>query len=419
MSDGLAALFWGVITFSLLVVVHEGGHFLAARMFGVKVHEFMVGLPGPAIRFHGKKTTYGITAIPLGGYVRIAGMEPGPEQPQLGPALAVVTAAGTGNAFTVASALGIDEKAADSLLLTLADWDALVAVKDDEYSYTSRFLPDDAADPDALLDRARSITYRALSTWKRVAVLSMGVLLNLLTAVLVFTVVLSLYGFPRETGLLAEVSSGSAAHSAGIVAGDRITAIDGERVPTFQDLVTAVAVHEPGDVVEVMWTHDGATRSADVTLGENPETGRAMLGVKPQTELVRPGVIGSLLMSFNFIWLTFVAILGFFNPETFAVSVSQSSSVIGAAYFAADAAKSGPLDYAWIIALLSLSLGAINILPIPPLDGGKIALELVERLRGRPLPKGLSVGLSASGALLLFALIGYLMYQDILKIVVS
>ena len=65
MSDGFAALFWGVITFSLLVVVHEGGHFLAARLFGVKVHEFMVGLPGPAIRFRGSKTTYGITAIPL------------------------------------------------------------------------------------------------------------------------------------------------------------------------------------------------------------------------------------------------------------------------------------------------------------------------------------------------------------------
>ena len=56
MTDGLAALFWGIITFSLLVVIHEGGHFLAARMFGVKVHEFMIGLPGPALRFTGKKT---------------------------------------------------------------------------------------------------------------------------------------------------------------------------------------------------------------------------------------------------------------------------------------------------------------------------------------------------------------------------
>ena len=70
-------VFWGVITFSLLVVLHEAGHFVAARAFGLKVHEFMVGLPGPRISYHGKKTTFGVTAIPLGGYVRIAGMEPG------------------------------------------------------------------------------------------------------------------------------------------------------------------------------------------------------------------------------------------------------------------------------------------------------------------------------------------------------
>ena len=69
MPEALTTIFWGVITFSILVVIHEGGHFLAARAFGVKVHEFMVGLPGPAIRFRSKRsgTSFGITAIPLGG----------------------------------------------------------------------------------------------------------------------------------------------------------------------------------------------------------------------------------------------------------------------------------------------------------------------------------------------------------------
>ncbi len=91
MNEALWTIFWGVITFSLLIVIHEGGHFLSARVFGVKVHEFMLGLPGPAIRIQGKKTTYGVTAIPLGGYVKIAGMEPGPEDPLLGDALAALT----------------------------------------------------------------------------------------------------------------------------------------------------------------------------------------------------------------------------------------------------------------------------------------------------------------------------------------
>ena len=90
-ENGLFTIFWGVVTFSILVVLHEGGHFLAARAFGVKVHEFMIGLPGPALRLKTKKTTFGITVVPLGGYVRIAGMEPGPEDELMGPALAEIT----------------------------------------------------------------------------------------------------------------------------------------------------------------------------------------------------------------------------------------------------------------------------------------------------------------------------------------
>jgi regulator of sigma E protease len=111
-----------------------------------------------------------------------------------------------------------------------------------------------------------------------------------------------------------------------------------------------------------------------------------------------------------------VAIAGFFNPATFQVSVDQSASVIGASVIAANAAREGALSYAGLVAALSLSLGAINILPIPPLDGGKIAVELFEKLRGRPLSRRVSLSLSVIGALMLFSLIGYLMYADIARL---
>src|SRR5690349_13259238 len=102
-----SAVFWGVVTFSLLVFLHEGGHFLAARLFGVKVHEFMLGLPGPAIRFHTKETTLGVTAIPLGGYVRIAGMEPGAEDDLLGRALKAAVTAGRIDSARLAEELSV------------------------------------------------------------------------------------------------------------------------------------------------------------------------------------------------------------------------------------------------------------------------------------------------------------------------
>ncbi len=419
MSDGLSALFWGVLTFSLLVVIHEGGHFAAARLFGVKVHEFMIGLPGPALRLKGSKTTYGITAVPLGGYVRIAGMEPGPEDPRLGPALAAVTRLGEANSTALSTELGIDEPAADKLLLTLADWDAIEQLDTDEYSYRSRFSVDDAADPVALLDRARSVTYRALSTWRRVVLLSAGVVMNLLTAVLVFTVVLATWGYYDQTGVIESVTKGSAAEKAGLRAGDRVTAIDTEEVESWQEMVMTLQRYEAGDTIAVVYVRDGVTTRATATLGNKPGTTAPLLGVGPEVQRVQPSVLRALVLSVSYIGLTFQAIAGFFNPETFRTSIQGASSVIGASYIAADAAKSGPLDYAGIVALLSLSLGVINIFPIPPLDGGKVVVELVERLRGRPLSRNVSLSLSAAGAVLLFALIGYLMYSDVVRFIVG
>jgi regulator of sigma E protease len=387
-------------------------------MFGVKVHEFMIGLPGPALRLHGKKTVYGITAIPLGGYVRIAGMEPGPENPLLGPALAAATRRGTIDADQLAQDLGVEIGLADDALLTLADWDALQPVEGEELVYRSRFVPDEADDPVTLLDRARKSTYRALPTWKRLVVLSAGVVMNLLTAVLVFTIVLSVFGYMKETGRLGEVNPGSGAAEAGIKAGDRLVSLGGSEIGGWQDVVLTIGRYQPGDEITVVVSRGGTTLTFEATLGKRPGSSQALLGVSPELVATTPNVLQAILLSFTYIGMTFEAIAGFFNPQTFQASVSGASSVIGASYFAAEAARAGALDYAGLVAVLSLSLGVINIFPIPPLDGGKIAVELFERLRGRPLSRRVSLSLSAAGAALLFALIAYLMYSDVVRYIV-
>ncbi len=147
-------VFWGVITFSLLVVLHEAGHFVAARAFGLKVHEFMVGLPGPRISYHGKKTTFGVTAIPFGGYVRIAGMEPGEMDEYTSAALAHATRVRRTDALETSKALGITQDRSGQILATLADWGALTPAEDDDVSYDAVYPADDADDPQTLLDTA-------------------------------------------------------------------------------------------------------------------------------------------------------------------------------------------------------------------------------------------------------------------------
>lgn len=415
----MAALFWGILTFSILIVIHEGGHFVAARLFGVKVHEFMIGLPGPALRLHGKKTTYGVTAIPLGGYVRIAGMEPGPEDPLLAPALAAISRRESANPFDLASDLGIEEAAAERLLITLADWDAIEPVEGEDFTYRSRFSDAEAENPKALLDAARAVTYRALPLWKRLVVLVSGVAMNLLTAILVFTIVFSIYGYYRQTMSVDEVTEGSAAAAAGIRKGDTIKAIGDTQIGRWFQLQTQIGAHEPGDKVVITLERDGKTEQLTAVLGKNPKTGKPVLGVVSGFEYVKPSVIGALGESIANIGLVFMVIAGLFNPQTFAPTVSQSSSVIGASYMAADAARQGALAFAGLVAALSLSLGVINVFPIPPLDGGKVVLEILEKLRGRPLSRNVSLGLSVAGASVLFALIGYLMYADVVRFIIK
>jgi regulator of sigma E protease len=126
-------------------------------------------------------------------------------------------------------------------------------------------------------------------------------------------------------------------------------------------------------------------------------------------------VLESLGESFRYVGLVFQTIAKLFDPATFQGTVKSFTGVVGVSVMAQEAAEAGPLSYAGLIAMLSLSLGAMNILPLPPLDGGKIVLEIVERFMGRPLSRAVTLGFSSVGAVLLFSLIGYVMYLDILR----
>jgi regulator of sigma E protease len=404
---------WGIITFSILVVLHELGHFLAARAFGVRVHEFMVGLPGPALRLHTKKMDWGVTAVPLGGYVRIAGMEPGEEDELLGPALvAVRDAASPLDAAGLGRALGVDNERAETIAASLKEWKAVKADTDDRLTLS---VDGDTTGltADELLDRARTVTYRGQSTLRRITILAMGVVTNLALAILTFTVFFSVFGYFQLTTTIDTVGDGSPAAKAGIQAGDRLVAVDGQRFEDWDRFQMIMARTKAGQTTTITVVRDGATKDIPVTLANRD--GHGFLGVSPTGKEVHPNVIQSLGQSLRYVWLVFQTILDLFNPGTFSGTIKNFTGVVGVSVMAEQAAKAGALSYASLIAMLSLSLGIMNMLPLPPLDGGKIVLEIVEGIIGRPLSRNVTLGFSAVGAVMLFSLIGYIMYLDIMR----
>ncbi len=467
----LETIFWGFILISALVVIHEFGHYAAARLFKVRVSEFMVGLPGPSVTlFKAGGTRFGFTALPFGGYAAIAGMEPGPEDPQLAEALAYVYRHGSTDVVHLGAYLdahvaveavastavpddrdagpGDSEEDAPSadvhareLLQTLESWAAIERDDSPEAKQAARRARQEGrevpvryvaaadpvagletgrarevADPASLLDEMRKGTYHALSFPKRILVLFAGPLMNLITAVLVLLIVLSAHGLYRasDTNAIGSVVDGGAAQAVGMQADDVVTGIDGEPVGSWTDISAILANLGPDQTVTVTWTRGGEPMQADIVLSDTD--GRATLGVYASYELYHYPIGEALVTTFSYIGTVAVAILNLFNPFQVQQVLSQSSSIVGVAVIAQQAAAEGVASFAVLVAAVSTSLGLMNLLPIPPLDGGKIVIEVVQAIRRREVSLTAQSRMAMVGVILFGALFIYTLAQDIGRI---
>lgn len=351
--DVLLMILYCTIVLGTLVVIHEGGHFLAARAFGVRVTEFMVGLPGPRIGFMFKGTRFGVTAVPLGGYARVCGMEAGEESPHLKETLALVYERGVVNMEDVAQELGISDDEAYHALDELSEWGTIAGPHSRDKYNTYRTLsskaacdggsyeegdPRPACDFDAFLESERVQQYRSLPFWKRSIILLAGPGVNLLFALLVFVIVYSVIG------------------------------VD--------------ATNSAGEVVHI------------------------------QVDPLR-----AIMAGLNYIGMVIVAVTQLFNPVTAAQTVSDSTSVVGIAVLSKSAAEAGLISFSMFTAMISVSLGIMNMLPIPPLDGGRFIVEIYQRIRRRSVGQTAINRLSMAGMALFMLLFVVMLNQDIQRFI--
>ncbi len=347
--DIILMILYCTIVLGILVVIHEGGHYFASRAFGVRVTEFMIGLPGPNIGFRRHGTKFGVTAVPLGGYARVCGMEPGEESPYLRDTLAFVYSAGTVNMEDVSRTLDISDDDALAALDELVEWGSLEGpTKRDKYN-TYR-TPDagkghpagemrPVQDAQAFYESERKQQYRSLPFWKRCIILLAGPGVNLLFAIIVFVVIYSIVGF-------------------------------------------------------------------DV---QNTDTGE----ITHMT--VDPG--RSISAGFNYIGQVFAAIINLFNPATAAQTVSDSTSIMGIAVLSKTAAEQGIESFTMFMAMLSVSLGLMNLLPIPPLDGGRFVVEIYQKIRRKAISVKALNYVSMAGMALFLLFFVVMLNQDVQRFI--
>jgi regulator of sigma E protease len=347
--------------FVLVIVVffHEFGHFWVGRRCGIKVDAFSIGF-GPELFSHTdrKGTRWRVALLPLGGYVKFHGDINGASQPDPG---------------------------------------ALAAMPDEAYKQT----------------------FAAQPIWKRAATVAAGPAANFLLAIAIFAASFYFSGRPVLIPRIEKVETASAAEAAGLKAGDLVRSIDGRGIDSFDQLVRTV-MGSAGRPLALEVERDGKLVSLGVTPGTRDIKTAwrtytvGSLGVRASTNpndqrVDFPGPVDSVGLAAAETW-SWVERTGAFVSGIVSgrESAGQVSGPIGIAAVSGATAKLGIGALLLLAAILSISVGLINLVPIPLLDGGHLMYFAIEAVRGKPLSEksqemGFRVGLAVVGTLMLLA----------------
>jgi regulator of sigma E protease len=353
MENLLYSIIAAVVGLGVLIVFHEFGHFLLAKLSGVGVLTFSVGF-GPKLWVKKKgETEYALSAFPLGGYVKMVGEDPEEE------------------------------------------------VK--------------------AVDLERSFAHKSLL--KRIAIVAAGPGFNLLLAVFLLMIVFLFYGVPVLSNLIGAVEPESPAAQAGLQKGDRIVAVDGQAVTAWDDLSSKIKqsagrsvdlrVQRSGE--ELAMTVQPRKREVKNIFGELKEDWMIGIGSQVSIEKGDPGLAISkaFVQTYEYSKLT---LIGLYKMITREVSPRNLGGPILIAQMAGQQAQEGIGSFLAFLAVLSINLGILNLLPVPVLDGGHLFFFAIEAIIGRPVSIKYREKAQQVGIFLLLLLMIFAFANDIFRL---
>ena len=385
-----------ILGLAFLVLVHEAGHFFTARAVGMSPRKFYIGFPPAMAKIRRKGIEYGIGAIPLGGYVKIPGMHrPAPSDVDAQFGRAVQEAPRLhGPSERLKRLLAAGEfEAAVGALETLGAAIGEVELSQPAHRSAERGLTD-------LQDALGADAYWRQRTWKKVLVIGAGPGTNLIFAVLMFTLLLSL-GPGRATTVVDEVEPNRPAARAGLQPGDEIVAINGRPVD-YTKMIEDISGSN-GRPLRLTVEREGRP----VTLPpaqpfRDPVDDRYRLGIRTSSEPIPFHV--AVVDSFRLTGLVTKEIGGVLGRLVQGSGRDEISSPIGIVRGSSSALDQGFVTFFWVLGLISLSLALLNLLPLLPLDGGHMAFSIIEGVRGRSVGREVYERVSVIGIALVLTL---------------
>jgi regulator of sigma E protease len=396
-----------IVGFSALIILHEFGHFIVAKATGMRVERFFLFFPPKLVSVKRGETEYGIGMIPLGGFVKITGMNPEELEPRDDPVESNFGRSG----------LETEDAGRDTPQGLL---ERVEASGQDPSEQEERLSPE-------VLKRA----YYNQPVWKRVVVIAAGPAMNILIAfVILFFLAFSLNQITGPGLKIADLTGDSPAKTV-LQPGDKVVSIDGqtldnfngtERADKFRNLIGSHKCAgqqtdgcQASTPVSLVVDRNGQRVPLQITPKYDPSAQQVLLGVRFEptdvTPIDTPGQAANYAV--DTMWLitskTVSAISRIFLPE----QREQLSGPVGSSRALNEAIGFGTQEAFFVIALISLSLGVINLFPFLPLDGGHIFWSLVEKVRGRRVPFSVIERASAIGFLLILLLFAVGLTNDL------
>lgn len=380
-----------LVVFITIVLVHEAGHFLAAKAFGVYAPIFSIGFGPALIRKKWGETEYRLSAIPLGGYVKMAS-----RSDKIPGVIDAADAAEEGK-----------------------------AEKPKKDPTKDRFWREDGMTPfgPRPIPSDRWMENKPLP--QRLVILLAGVTMNMLLALVVMIGFFGVNGKPDATPKISEIEAGSAASKAGLIKGDSVVSVNGKQVKTWEELTSQISqsadkpitigVMRAGKPLSITATPASFDAKDEIT-GSVKHIGR--LGVMPEGIMKRVPLNRLLPESFSALWIMTSTIgKSFKGLSNGNIPASQLGGPALIAQVSVQAAESGFGSLCLLIALISVNLAVFNLLPVPIFDGGQVVVTVIESIRGKAMSERSMEMVLRAGVALIILLLVLTTYNDIVRFV--
>ncbi len=412
-----------LFVFSVIVIIHEFGHYYFAKKAGILVREFAIGMGPKIFQVRKGETVYTLRLLPIGGYVRMAGHDE--DEQEIKPGMMITIELDKEN---IVQKLNFDEHLIieNSVPFQIEEADLHRSMTLSGYFVNSEEKVNLTVSKQATIiesDGTEVVVapierqFNSASLWNRIKTNAAGPMNNFILSIIIFIIVGFMQGgVPSNDPVIGQVSDQSAAHEAGLQTSDKIISIDGVDIHSWDEM-TSIVRSSADKTLSMTIQRNGDTKNVSITPKSVEGQNGSKIGQLGVTRTLDNSILSILGYGFSQTISVIVLVLSALGSIfTKGFNLNQLGGPVAIYSLTSQVAKNGLIDLLSFMGMISANLGVMNLLPIPALDGGKLVLNFIEGIRKKPLDPEKEGYLTIAGAIFLFALMLLVTWNDIMKL---